>query len=353
MRSDTRAHSQFRTSDIFCYLEECQNLKSGFNYEILKELNELYQVHFRKLFITVEIMWAITTFFNPVKYKRRLQNFYKFRSALSVPLIVIELSFDGSFEISMNDADIVIHLNGGAILWQKECLLNIALQSVPQGVEQIAWLDCDIIFENQNWESLAIEKLKKYPIIQLFSELVGLEKNESELFWKNKSNSVSRFGVVSSIHADKVRITDLNGYPPGGAWAARRDLLVKHGFYDAMIIGGGDRAMVCAMYGRFNDAIKVLCLNQNRKIHYLQWAIPYYRTVNGMVGYIPGRIFHMWHGDIVHRVYKERHKALELLGLDIEKQLYKNQSGVWNWVDCNDPVKNLLAKYFSNRLEDG
>ena len=77
------------------------------------------------------MIWAITSFFNPVRYQRRLLNYRVFRSRLGIPLVAVELSFDGQFELTKCDADILIQVSGGAVHWQKERLLNIALESVP------------------------------------------------------------------------------------------------------------------------------------------------------------------------------------------------------------------------------
>ena len=65
-------------------------------------------------------MWAITSYFNPVGYRRRLSNYRTFRADLAVPLVAVELSFDGRFELTDDDADILIQLSGGAVLWQKD-----------------------------------------------------------------------------------------------------------------------------------------------------------------------------------------------------------------------------------------
>ena len=39
-------------------------------------------------------LWAITCYFNPVGYRRRLENYRMFRQRLKVPLVAVELSFD-------------------------------------------------------------------------------------------------------------------------------------------------------------------------------------------------------------------------------------------------------------------
>ena len=113
-------------------------------------------------------MWSITSYYNPVRYKRRLANYRAFRENLAVPLVTVELSFDGRFELTEGDADILIQISGGAVLWQKERLLNVALKSVPSNVSNIAWLDCDVIFERSDWVDAANEQLNKYNVIQLF-----------------------------------------------------------------------------------------------------------------------------------------------------------------------------------------
>ena len=51
-------------------------------------------------------MWAITSYYNPVGYRRRLANYGLFRANIGVPLVTVELSFDDRFELTDQDADI-------------------------------------------------------------------------------------------------------------------------------------------------------------------------------------------------------------------------------------------------------
>ena len=124
-------------------------------------------------------MWALTTYFNPVRYRRRLSNYRIFRSSLNIPLVTVELSFDGEFELTKNDADVSIQLSGGAVLWQKERLLNIE-KSIPSTVKNFAWIDCDILFGRSDWAKEAEEQLnERCSLVQLFSKAIYLNKEDS------------------------------------------------------------------------------------------------------------------------------------------------------------------------------
>src|SRR5262249_57573476 len=81
-------------------------------------------------------LWAISCYFNPCRYRRRLANYQGCRRRLTAPLVCVELSFDGRFELGADDADVLIKVKGGAVLWQKERLLNIAWRHVPPQLPQ-------------------------------------------------------------------------------------------------------------------------------------------------------------------------------------------------------------------------
>src|SRR5262245_46174241 len=115
-------------------------------------------------------LWAITCHFNPVGYHRRLQNYHTFRQHLAVPLVTVELAFNGSFELRGSDADILVQLRGGDVLWQKERLLNLALKSLPDSCDKVAWLDCDVVFESQDWAVRANQALDDFGLLHLFHE---------------------------------------------------------------------------------------------------------------------------------------------------------------------------------------
>src|SRR5262249_8937595 len=115
-------------------------------------------------------LWAITCYFNPIGYQRRLENYHTFRHHLAVPLVTVELAFNGAFQLHSGDADILVQLRGGDLLWPKERLLNLALKSLPGSCDKVAWLDCDVVFESDDWATRACQALDHVELLHLFHE---------------------------------------------------------------------------------------------------------------------------------------------------------------------------------------
>ena len=308
----------------------------------------------------VRNLWAITCYFNPSAYKRRLENYHTFRQYLAVPLVTVELSFDGNFQLQHDDADILVQLHGGAVLWQKERLLNIALKSVPDACDKIAWLDCNVVFESGDWAERTIRALDQFALLHLFDERHELPmdfKPDNPDSWKATLRAQS---VLSRLAAGEA--TAEEAATPGGvlrnstsglAWASRRDTLDQHGLYDACIIGNGDRAVLAAALGVPNHFAQVLEMNPLRTEHYLAWAGPYFNKIRGRVGYIPGRAFHLWHGDLKDRRHLARHQRFARHEFDPYTDIALDPNGCWRWNSDKRDLHEFVRRYFESRNEDG
>jgi hypothetical protein len=79
-------------------------------------------------------IWAITAYFNPRKFQARLRNYRTFRCQLCIPLLTVEWSQDGDFQLGANEADQMVRVRGGDLMWQKERLLAIAATICPRSV---------------------------------------------------------------------------------------------------------------------------------------------------------------------------------------------------------------------------
>jgi hypothetical protein len=301
-------------------------------------------------------MWAITSYYNPVRYKRRLSNYRIFRANLDVPLVTVELSFDGTFELEKNDADRLIQISGGAVLWQKERLLNLAIKQVPPDIENIAWVDCDAILGRPDWIEEAKRQLDKFQVIQLFSGVAQLSSEEYEK-QSNLQNSHISVPSIASLSNGRDLLFKANSktaplYHEGLAWAAKRRLLEKHGFYDAGIVGGGDSLMTAAIYGLYDESIRFFLLDAPRREHYLRWAVPFHESAGGCIGYVPGTIYHLAHGSREKRSYEDRHASLANFRFDPDFDLRIGANGAWHWAKPRPELQNFLMDYFIDRAED-
>ena len=203
-------------------------------------------------------LWVISSYFNPAGYRRRLQNYRVFRQHLAAPLVTVELSFDGHFQLGPDDADILVQIQGRDIMWQKERLLNVALRSVPPACGKVAWIDCDVIFFRDDWVALASVALDEAVLVHLFQERWDTHRDVrvGDLRGNPESAAPSMVYnmVAKGVTAEQLLVSARHqrGIASNGlAWASRRDLLEAHGLYDACILGSGDRAILCAALGRF------------------------------------------------------------------------------------------------------
>jgi len=253
----------------------------------------------------------------------------------------------------------LIQLSGGAVLWQKERLLNIGIKSIPSAVKNFAWIDCDILFGRSDWAKEAEEQLnERCNIVQLFSKAIYLNKDDSGERLSDYASYPSVPGLVALYRKDNVLPLDRLAvspqgaivFNPGLAWAAKTEIFAKYGFYDLAIIGAGDLYVANSAFGTMNSLIKLHSLKPRAK-GYLQWGIPFHQTVASKVGYVPGEIYHLWHGD---RKIGTIESASRFLLISIpDEDLYIGDNGAWQWTKPKSALAEQLKAHFVNRREDG
>lgn len=298
-------------------------------------------------------LWGLAAYFNPAGSPRRLDNFRAFRRDLQVPLVAVELAYGDGFELGADDADIMIRLRGGDVLWQKERLLNIALGALPAGCEAVAWLDADIRFSRPDWARLALAGLEKTPVLQPFRDVFDLAPGTSVDGPARASRQSLAFRVAEGALAPEqiAAARLLNDYrcAAGLAWAARREIMDRHGFYDACIVGGGDRAMACAAYGSTPGLEAAHHLNSRQMAHYLAWARPFSAAVGGQVGHVDGAVISSGHGSLQGRAYGERHAGLARFGFDPAVDIALDGQGCWRWNSPRPELHEYVRGYFRQR----
>jgi hypothetical protein len=280
---------------------------------------------------------GVCCFFNPMKYKRPLENWHRFKEELrdDLPLYSIELSFDGEFQ-----TDSTWRIRGNIqdhLMWQKERLLNLAIERVPKQYDAIAWLDCDILFLNERWVEETEEVLDEKPIAQLFDTVVMLD----ERFRPTRRN----WGIGSALFNQ----LDANRGHPGYAWAARREVLP---LLDDHILGCGDVLMAYAWLGQWEGWLRTM-MNESWYREYLKWAVPQYEKIQGNVGYVSGDVFHLWHGTWANRKYCGKWKYLTSYDYKPCCDIKLDSNGLWTWASDKTDMHASVRHHFKERREDG
>ncbi len=298
-------------------------------------------------------LWGVTAFFNPTGSPRRRENYLAFRRKLQVPLVTVELAYGPGFELAAEDADIMLRLQGRAVLWQKERLLNLALGALPPDCDTVAWLDADIIFERPDWPELALAALSSATLIQPFRDVRDDPQNlqgraaaipaRQSLAYRVTTGALSPAGIATGRLANEWRCA------AGLAWVAPREVLERHGLYDAGIVGGGDRAIACAAYGAWQGLERTHRMNAAQEAHYLRWALPFFASVGGRVGYAEGAVSTLPHGSFTQRAYGERHAGLAAFGFDPESDIAVDEQGCWRWSSDRPELHEYVRGYFTRR----
>ena len=287
----------------------------------------------------VERLEVVTCYFNPCGYKRIRANYDHFVSALRHPVRTIELAFDDD-PFTIPGAVQIRGTRERNQLWQKERLLNLIIRQTD--ADAVAWIDADILFFDPGWFDRAMEALYRYPVVQLFSRIADtdaegrmLEARPSFALVQNDPKYRGQFGR------------------PGGAWAARREI-IEHGIYDQHVIGGGDSVMVATWLGRMSAIHSQLGPTWAQR--WERWSRPHTQAVQGRIGVLPGDCVHLYHGSRADRQYRERYEPLKAFCFDPETDVETDAAGLLAWTDYalthKAPMVQHVKGYFASRRED-
>lgn len=301
-------------------------------------------------------MAIITCFFNPAGYRVRKDNYDCFRRWITkgnLYLFTVEATFEESPpELGEYNNVLVVRGGNAHVLWQKERLLNLALRQVPEKYTKIAWLDCDVIFENPAWAPLASELLDDFAVIQPFERLVrlkrGLLRDDGECEEK------VGFGYLFAKNPLSCKIGRFHHHGHTGiAWAARRDLLNESGFYDVLVSGSADHFMAHA----FSDTLYSPCFDRIRDTplfgDFARWAANVSRICARSMSYLPGTVLHLWHGSKENRRYRTILRELMEFDFDPALDLTTDAvTGLHRWSGTKPALRKWGSQYFWDRKED-
>ncbi|MBW3019686.1 hypothetical protein KY334_00145, partial [Candidatus Woesearchaeota archaeon] len=185
-----------------------------------------------------------------------------------------------------------------------------------------------------------------YHVVQPFEYSHRLRENELE----PNGQPETGFAEGQTIHSFakgtcyELKINCIYDGHPGFAWAFRKDSFP--GFYDKMIAGGADAFMAYAFFGKHfqphlykNEFLK-------SKEKYIEKV---HKIINGKIGFIPGMILHLWHGERKNRHHESRQHILKNLNYNSETDLKLNEYGCW---EVNKELDEKISNYFDSRKEE-
>lgn len=302
-------------------------------------------------------LFVITSYFNPARYETKRANFETFVRGIElagVNLLVAELAFgDAPFELPSGAH--VLQLRGSGVMWQKERLLNIAAQRLPRSCRKVVWLDCDVIFENQDWARQTADALNRFVVVQPFSRAIRLEPGE--VAPGKGAQPVYSFAKVFSAAPFVARAGQANVHGDTGfAWAARREFFDHCGLYDAALTGSGDHLMAHAFVGGMHHSPCVKRRFNNQLAyakHFMRWATRARDFVDSRLGVVVGDLLHLWHGDMKDRRYSEVIQEFAAFNFDPDRDLQLDVNGLWAWKSASPELRHWTENMFGLRREDG
>jgi len=189
------------------------------------------------------------------------------------------------------------------------------------------------------------ECLNRFLLVQPFSKVHHLNFEDSIFF---SQPSLASLGAGAGLA--QIMLRQQASPSAGFMWAARRDFIQEHGFYDVCVIGGGDSALACAAYGEFERVMNFHFMNEWQRRYYLAWAERIYRNVQGKVGYLDVAIRHLWHGSMRDRHSQRRHKDLSAFSFNPYEDIRRERAWLWNTE--KPELHRYMKDYFALRNED-
>ncbi|WP_048438941.1 hypothetical protein [Caenimonas sp. SL110] len=313
---------------------------------------------------------ALTSYYNPFHGERRRRNYHVFRENLGVPLVTVEWSRDGRFDLAHDDADIMVRVTGGDLMWQKERLLNVGLARIRNDglARDVAIVDADVVFERADWMQQVSAALDACPLVNCHThtnylpELPFAMRSRAQLLGVAPERQVESLGFalaqgkpLFATDAATALAQSVRGVPPssGGAGiasAVRLDDLPDFECYDGNIVGGGDLLMAAAAIGMLQALFATRPYSAAHQCDAAAWAarcLPAGKD-RQRLGFADNRAMHLWHGEMEGRQYGERTKILAPRGYDPARDIDRSGNAL-RFMQCAGDLKDAVGNYLRSR----
>lgn len=252
-----------------------------------------------------------------------------------VPTFSVEVAYEGQ-PFPTSEAWLRIQGTDKHRLWQKERLINLAVERLPDRYDKVAWVDADILFLDSEWPRRVAWMLEAWPVVQMWNR------------WHCADADGAVAETLRNVGAFARSYTQGELCSPGGAWAARRDVFP---LYDRHIVGSGDAMAVEGWTGVLGRCLNRM--NGPMQKDFLAWAEQAERKVAGEIGVMPGDAMHLYHGTRANRQYVDRWVPVIDAGYDPQRHVTVDAQGLLAWTDeAPNALVAWVRDYFASRKED-
>lgn len=315
-------------------------------------------------------LYVATSLFNPLRWYSRQKNYEAFEKMVADAggmLYTVEVALrDRHHEVTHFSNPQHLQLRSDHELWYKENSLNALIGRLPHDWEYVAWIDADVAFTRPDWVVETLHQLQHYDFVQMFSFAQDLGPEHQPLGQPTPSFIYAYLDRPPGSPPDFDKLFRFpTGYygagmlprgvlvtRPGLAWAARRQALeAVGGLIDWAILGSGDWHMATALVGHVEKSINSGYSERYKKKCY-QWQYHAEKHIRRNIGFVPGMLYHHWHGSQLARLYAYRWKLLVETRFDPDLDLKRDVQGLYQLTERSIALRDGLRAYGRARNED-
>lgn len=323
--------------------------------------------------------WVVTVLSNPIRYKRRYELYWRFAEMCKqagVKLVTVEQAFgERSFMVTSPSNPYHLQVRTVEELWHKENMINLGVKHAAvlanqQGsrVREVAWVDADCrsVRMPRDWFEETWHQLQHYQFVQMWENLIDLDTQFNPIGENPAQPSfMANYVKYGNPNPDAFRAieseNDAYGYSgkifgrPGLAWAANIDAFNQvGGLIDYAILGAGDWYMAHGLVGSL-----VTARSEHAEGPYmrkmLNWQDLAQKWIKRDVGYVPGTVYHDFHGRKALRFYGTRGKILADCKFNPDTDLKYDHYGLLQletWDERQMVLRDRIRAYLRSRSED-
>ena len=250
-------------------------------------------------------------------------------------------------------------------MWQKESILNLAIEKADPNKKYFAWIDHDECFSSPTWLDETITMIKNgIDFVHLFRKNYYLDKTFSVL-----NHVHSRAYTYKTGSSDNEKETHNTAGAPGLGWAATLKPLKEITPLPNTLVGSGDEFLAEGVMRSTNWDGSFTQMGISLAEHEIHTQnIEYAKQMQKQVGewvnmamnkyfnsaYCDTKTYHLYHGHLHKRQYDTRYNIFKQGKINPEQDIFVNDNGLLEFRETVDIKKasKVLKAFFLARGDD-